>query len=404
MQDKPHAFDDIIAPLTRERFLSEFWDKSLLHLRGQKGRFTPLLTWDDLNAILEWHVPPQPQGQKYCSIRLFQEGKMVDLRQYIDGPAGAARLNAGGLVANLSQGASLIMDQVQRVAPRVSHITEALQQVFEGFTTANLYAGWGTQKGFTLHWDPQDVIILQLSGRKHWKIYGPTRLHPLGDDIEKAPEPTGQPVFDGVLEDGDMLYLPRGWWHMAVPLDEPSLHLNFGIEPPNGVDFLQWWVRKLRRHPDIRQNLPQGAGARRDYFAKLLAVMEGDRNRDRTSEFLRERKANRRVRPRVRLPLAPIAQKAPITPATRFRLAISQALFVEYETGDRMARFKAGDTNYSVPPALIPAIERLSGSESLSLPELGAGLQDQQLVGMLTSLLEVLASAGIILKEDAEGS
>src|SRR3984957_15599004 len=48
---------------------------------------------------------PQPQGQKYCSIRLFREGKMVDVRQYIDGPAGAARLNAGGLVAGLAQGA-----------------------------------------------------------------------------------------------------------------------------------------------------------------------------------------------------------------------------------------------------------------------------------------------------------
>src|SRR3984957_4770908 len=129
MHDGSMTFDDIIAPLTRERFLSEFWNKSLLHLRGQKGRFTLLLTWDELNTVLEWHSAPQPQGQKYCSIRLFRDGKMVDVRQYIDGPAGAARLNAGGLIAGLSQGAALIMDRVQEVAPRVNHIAETLQDV-----------------------------------------------------------------------------------------------------------------------------------------------------------------------------------------------------------------------------------------------------------------------------------
>ena len=401
MHNGSMTFDDIIAPLTRERFLSEFWNKSLLHLRGQKGRFTPLLTWDELNMVLEWHSAPQPQGQKYCSIRLFRDGKMVDVRQYIDGPPGAARLNAGGLIAGLSQGASLIMDQVQQVAPRVNHIAETLQDVFQGLAVANLYAGWSKQKAFTLHWDPQDVIILQLSGRKHWKVHGPTRLHPLGDDIEKAPMPKGEPVFDGVLEDGDMLYLPRGWWHMAYPLDEPSLHLNFGIEPPNGTDFLQWWIRKMRRHPEIRQNLPQDAdaAARRAYFAGLLGLMESDRDHDWVGEFLRQRNANRRMRPRVRLPFAPIEQQEPLAMTTRIRLAYSQALFIEFEAGDRVAKFKAGDTNYSFPPGLIPAFERLSGSRGVSLGDLCAGIYDQQLIGTLTGLLDVLANTGVILKE-----
>jgi hypothetical protein len=232
-------------------------------------------------------------------------------------------------------------------------------------------------------------------------VHGPTRLHPLGDDIENAPMPKGEPVFDGVLEDGDMLYLPRGWWHMAYPLDEPSLHLNFGIEPPNGTDFLQWWIRKMRRHPEIRQNLPQDAdaAARRAYFAGLLGLMESDRDHDWVGEFLRQRNANRRMRPRVRLPFAPIEQQEPLAMTTRIRLAYSQALFIEFEAGDRVAKFKAGDTNYSFPPGLIPAFERLSGSRGVSLGDLCAGIYDQQLIGTLTGLLDVLANTGVILKE-----
>ena len=97
-------FDQMIAPLTRERFLAEYWTKKFLHLAGPKGRFTPILPWEELSHILEWHPPPQPQ------LRIFQEGVMVDLRRYIDGPVGSLKLNAGGLIALLGQGATMVLD------------------------------------------------------------------------------------------------------------------------------------------------------------------------------------------------------------------------------------------------------------------------------------------------------
>lgn len=66
------TLDDVIAPLTRERFIADYWTKSHLVLKGAKGRFTPLLTWDDLNKILEQHRPSP------SAIRLFQEGRPID--------------------------------------------------------------------------------------------------------------------------------------------------------------------------------------------------------------------------------------------------------------------------------------------------------------------------------------
>ena len=80
------------------------------------------------------------------------------------------------------------------------------------------------------------------------------------------------------------------------------------------------------------------ASVRREYFADLLKLMEDGPEHDRIGEFLRERNANRRVLPRVRLPLAPIEQQKPITMATQFRLAVAPALFMEFETGDRAAK------------------------------------------------------------------
>ena len=88
----------------------------------------------------------------------------------------------------------------------------------------NLYAGWRTQKGFNLHFDGHDTMILQVHGRKYWKVYRPTRLHPFADDIKMAYVLRTLRV-EGVLENGGMLYLPRGWC-VRPAADEPSLHLT----------------------------------------------------------------------------------------------------------------------------------------------------------------------------------
>jgi hypothetical protein len=396
MRGETIALDDVIAPLTRERFFAEFWTKSHLVLNGAKGRFTSLLPWDELNDILEWHQPSP------STIKLFKDGQAIDPRLYIDGEGGGARLNAGCLIASLSQGASLVMDDMQELAPRVRALAGAFQDVFEAPVMVNLYAGWGRQKAFALHWDAQEVFILQLSGRKHWKIFAPTRFQPLRDDPDQPPEPTGLPEWEGILEDGDMLYMPRGWWHVATPLDEPSLHLNFALELPNGADFLRWWLPRLLRHADLRQNLPRGCSAtvRQDYFASLLETLSADgRGRDRPGEFLREWNAYRRARPQVRLPFAPGAQKTPLGMATPVRLAQRDGLFIECEPGERTAKFQAAGRQYNVAPQIVPALERLSGRQSLMVRELCAGIGDQQVVAAVIATLDMLAGDGVILKD-----
>ena len=397
MSHGPIAFDDVIAPLTRERFLSEFWTKKFLHLRGQKGRFTALLTWEKLNEVLEWQNPPP-------LIKLLRGGNPVDPQTYIDHMdkrPEARQLNAGRLIASISQGAALVIDGIQRNVPPLRDLSEQFEEVFQAPNQINLYAGWGTQNAFHLHWDPQEVFILQLSGRKHWKIYAPTRPYPLKD--ESAPEPTGQPVWEGLVEDGDMLYMPRGWWHVVHPVNEPSLHLNLGLETANGADFLGWWLPRLLRHPELRQDLPLGGGASRgrDYFSRLLEVIARD-GAGLPDEFLREWNAYRQARPRLRLPVAPAEQGAPLEMATRVRLAQRVGLFMEFTPGDRTARFHAAGGPYNVAPHIIPALERLSGRESRTVRELCQGIDNPQAITDIFSALEIMASAGVITKEAPE--
>ena len=390
------TFDQIVSPLGTTRFLGEYWTKKFLHLSGSPGRFTPLLPWEELNRILEWHPPPQPQ------LRVFQEGVMMDLRRYIDGPVGALRLNAGGLIALLAQGASMILDAAQDVAPAVSGLTGSMQQALSCVCTANLYAGWRSQRAFDVHWDAHEVFVLQLSGRKRWQVFAPTRSDPLADDIEKALPPTSPPLWEGILQDGDFLYLPRGFWHVAFPLDEPSLHLSLAAQPHTGADFLYWWMRTLRRHPQTRVSLTNMDGAaRKKFVGDMAGLITGAGEGDPLQDFLKAQESIRHPPPRIRLPMAPIEQNKKLeNPATRIRLAALNSLFIEQEPGQPMAKFFAQGSYWFIRPEFIAAFERLSGRQSVTLHDLAALVADKRLLGTLVFALDTLATAGLILKEE----
>jgi ribosomal protein L16 Arg81 hydroxylase len=385
-------FDALIAPLARASFIANFWHKSFLRLTGKASRFQSLLSWSDLNALLEQDCLKPPD------IRLVQEGNTIDPSRYMHD---LSRLEAGGLVACLAQGATLIVDHVNRMVPRVRQLAAACEEALKAPTNVNLYAGWRSQKGFDLHWDEHDTMILQLSGRKRWAVYHPTRTHPLKEDVAPAEEPNEDPVWEGILEDGDMIYMPRGWWHVAYALDEPSLHLTLGFKTLSGVDFLEWVVAALRQHPEVRANVPRlaGEGARQRYVGDLRRLLnEAMDAEDALARFLRNWDSRQYAQPRINLPSAPIAQNAPLTMETRIRLAGQQCLSLERDTGGT-ARFSAGGHQWTCDIELVPALEALSDWASLSVRDLCTKLPSTAASVKLKVFLTALAMTGVILKE-----
>jgi len=388
-------FEQVLASVGTTRFLSEYWTKKPLYLQGEKGRFERVFSWTDLNRILTWHPPPQPQ------VRLFQEGNMVDLRRYIDGPVGNLRLNPGGLITLLAQGATMIIDGVQEVAPSILDLTSSFEDVLSCTCAANLYAGWRTQKGFNVHWDAHEVFALQLSGRKRWQVFAPTRIDPLADDIETAQPPNVPPIWEGILSDGDVLYLPRGYWHVAYPLDEPSLHMTWSAHTFTGVEFLQWWIRTLRSHPEARTSLTRlkDPEARKAYAAKLVDFLAASTQGDPVEQFLRTQHGAHRPPPRIRLPQGPVEQNAPLTPDAKIRLANHSALVIEHEAGEQMAKFFVGGSYWYIRPEFSAAFGRLSGAQGVGFRELVTTISNKSLVPIFHSTIDAFASAGLLFKE-----
>ncbi|HEY8615174.1 cupin domain-containing protein [Phenylobacterium sp.] len=165
-------------------------------------------------------------------------------------------LDAAVLTERLREGATLILDAANELSPPLQQLCAGLAADFACSSQANLYACWGTSQGFDVHWDDHDVLIVQVEGRKHWRLYGATRAWPSRkDDPADHPRPA-EPIEELVLERGDLLYLPRGYWHAAVGLGEPTLHLTIGLTRKTGADFLHWLADHLLSEAQVRADLP----------------------------------------------------------------------------------------------------------------------------------------------------
>ncbi|MCX5611177.1 cupin domain-containing protein [Streptomyces sp. NBC_00047] len=241
-----------------DTFLAQTYHRSYAHFPGTADT-VGLFSWDDLNRIIATQRLEPPR------LRLSADGEMVPLHRYAIPTTNRravtwSRIQPADFHAQLKDGASLVLDAVEKIHPAVGAAAEGLERFLGTSVQANVYASWTDREGFGLHWDDHDVVVVQVHGSKRWRLYGSTREAPTFRDVESPERPEGDPVADIVLAPGDVLYLPRGWWH-AVTADQgtASLHLTFGMVPHTGADLMLWVVDQLRSSLALRKDIPRFA-------------------------------------------------------------------------------------------------------------------------------------------------
>jgi ribosomal protein L16 Arg81 hydroxylase len=297
------SFAEILSPLGIDTFFSEYWGKNYLLQRGSPGRFSDLLPWSALNTALETQRVDHPR------VRLAKDGVGLPAssifeyrlsRRNIQVP----RLKVSELQRQLREGSTLVIDAVDEMYLPLRAFAESVERTLGESIQVNAYAGWGETKGFDLHWDDHDVLIFQVAGKKAWKVFGQTRKYPLFRDKNlDFPAPT-EVLWDGTLCEGDLLYIPRGWWHVATALSEPTLHLTFGLNNRTGIDWLHWISEQMVDYDCFRQDLPRfGSKEEQENHLKFLKDILAKHVADLDfGSFLRSRDALAYPRPNIGLP------------------------------------------------------------------------------------------------------
>lgn len=218
------ALTALLEPLTLDEFLASYWLQRHAWCHGAADRFSELLSWPILNRILEHH------WRETYRFRLARQGRDLDPASYTDDGRFTKRIRAREVTEQLRCGATLSFDGIDEVHPPLTRLAESFEAFFRGGTHINIYAGWRRSHGLDLHRDNQEIFIAQLDGRKRWLLYGFTIDGVDRTDLRERSTPPLGAAFDEILTPGDLLYIPRGRYHLAVPMNEPTLHLTISIK------------------------------------------------------------------------------------------------------------------------------------------------------------------------------
>jgi hypothetical protein len=397
------ALARILEPCAPEEFLASSWGVRFLHVRGRAGRFARLMPWGRLNGILRRHRLDFPR------LRLVRDGSPAPASSYLRHVAGGRgrvsipRLKTAELTRQLREGATLVLDAVDELHAPVEELAEGLELVFREHVQVNLYAGFQTSRGFDLHWDDHDVFILQVAGRKKWSVYGMTRPFPLVADVERAEKPTHEPLWEGVLEDGDLLYIPRGWWHVALPLAEPTLHLTVGVHNRTGLDLLRWLAERMRMSETFRRDLPRltSTAERAAHVARLREELLAEFDDALLERFFADLDARAEPRARPGLPWDATPEMLPRSGRALVRLVAPRPL--EFKTEGGAVEFDALGRRWRFAAGALAVLRPLAGRRACTLAELCEGARGHLDERTVRALVVELLTHGLVSLDGGEG-
>jgi lysine-specific demethylase/histidyl-hydroxylase NO66 len=266
-----------LDPFGVSRFLEEHWQRRPLRVeRSDRDRFVHILGPADVERLVGETRLRAP------GFRLVREGAQLPLSGYTEDipwrPGSFSGAAVVGRVADeYARGATLILQALHLHWPAAALYCRALEARLGCPVQANAYLTPATSRGFAVHHDTHDVFVLQVAGRKSWRVYEPVLESPLKDQrwSPRLGDP-GPPVDEFTLEAGETLYLPRGWPHEATTSDDESLHLTIGLHPPTRMDALRMALDGCADDPEFRRPLAADGTLPEDLLERLAARLEPD--------------------------------------------------------------------------------------------------------------------------------
>jgi hypothetical protein len=391
------SLEEVLKPLTVASFVTDIFGKNYYFQKGDGSKFRDLLPWSEINRILAEHRLDHPR------LRLAKDGENIpptSFLTYQQSRRGVQipRLRAGDLMNHLRSGATLVIDAIDEAYLPLRALSENLEKNFQEYIQVNAYAGWGTTKGFDLHWDDHDVFVMQVGGRKAWKVYGQSRKYPLFRDKAGSFPPPEKVLWEGVLEQGDLLYIPRGWWHVATALGEPTLHLTFGINNPTGIDLLNWLAETLVESELFRKDLSR-FGTLEEQTAQLnqlRAILIDKWNSNILNEFTRHHETFARQRPYISLPHVATAEILADNDSLKLRSILPRRPHFELNDSDGTVEISAIGKRWKFALIAKPVLELLLDGRIVSLLELKRTFQSSFSSEDLTGLVKELVKEGAI--------
>ena len=287
----------VLHPVELNHFFSDYWEqRPLIIARGQPDYYADLCSLRDVDYIIS------SGDVRHPAIRLVKNGSEIPLRNYATNVPWGNDVFTGvadgtKVLGEFRRGATIVLQAAHRTWKPLALFCRNLEAYFTYPLQTNVYLTPPSAQGFAPHYDTHDVLVLQIAGSKHWRIYGsplplPDRSLPSGSVKVNI----GEPVHELDLSPGDLIYLPRGYIHEALTSESESLHITVGIPPVTWIDVFTEALALCHQDVRFRQAIPVGFAARaamgdtaQDQFDTLFSVFKERTNLDAVMARLAER-------------------------------------------------------------------------------------------------------------------
>ena len=234
--------EELLNGLCSEEFYADYWDQVPLRVPGHPDRFKKLY------SIKEFESRLTESDLRFPQIKVTSDGTVIDKSEYttkrtIGGVETDNFIDVPAVYRLWNEKATITIHSLHTNAPSIIPWLRQLELELCHPVQANAYITPPYAKGFKVHYDTHDVFILQAHGQKHWRVWeNRDEAKPLDNESFEAPSeysPSGPPIFDDKLTQGEVLYIPRGYLHEARSGDDVSLHITVGVLVNRLIDALE---------------------------------------------------------------------------------------------------------------------------------------------------------------------
>lgn len=247
---------NLLEGISPEEFFSDYFEKNILHLSANRSEiYRKILTPLQIDELLS------SNQLQYPKINIVKSGeKDIPLSEWTiktDKNKTQSLVNYDEVFKKLHDGYTLILNGIHHYISSASEFCFQLSKETHLKCGANVYITPANNGGFGLHYDWHDVFVLQLMGEKNWVIqdkvdFLPDEIHPFKKQNE---------IASLNLKEGELLYIPRGFPHLAATSDKPSIHITVSMQ---GIRWHEFLGKFFKAEPFFRQTIPNSFTSKKE--------------------------------------------------------------------------------------------------------------------------------------------
>ncbi len=245
----------LLSPISVKSFVEDFWDTKPFFIQREAGNYyDKILDFDQVNSYLSGN------DIRFPSIRIAKDGRDIPLNEYsnilsIGKYASEGLIDPDRLFDKLNSGASIFLQLMRSSIKTLSTFACELEKDLKFRVETHLFLTPNNSKGLTAHYDTTSSFIMQIYGEKKWIVYEPILNLPCVDQTFNRAEYNGSSkMFEVTLRAGDLMFLPRGFFHEAEAGDQVSLHVTTVLNSPTWIDYLSLAVGELKKTREFRES------------------------------------------------------------------------------------------------------------------------------------------------------